>query len=181
MARPAIRFDRIEDLPGQTRVTWRRTRLAIPLAAVAGIAWPPQNWVPGADIDWRLVLLALGAVAVPAGLMVIRRERDRRGRPGTRLGIVWRFMLYGGLLAAGLQILVAVAMVLIGLVASSDVLQGVGATETTLLIYGVAGLPVAILVGVSYALWVGLCAAFIAFVPAPDRVRDRLGLMTDQG
>lgn len=191
MARPAIRFDRIEDLPGQTRVTWRRTRLAIPLAALAGIAWPPliltlliwppQNWVPGADIDWRLVLLALGAVAVPAGLMVIRRERDRRGRPGTRLGIVWRFMLYGGLLAAGLQILVAVAMVLIGLVASSDVLQGVGATETTLLIYGVAGLPVAILVGVSYALWVGLCAAFIAFVPAPDRVRDRLGLMTDQG
>lgn len=190
MARPAIRFDRIEDLPGQTRVTWRRTRLAIPLAALAGIAWPPliltlliwppQNWVPGADIDWRLVLLALGAVAVPAGLMVIRRERNRRGRPGTRLGIVWRFMLYGGLLAAGLQILVAVAMVLIGLVASSDVLQGVGATETTLLIYGVAGLPVAILVGVSYALWVGLCAAFIAFVPAPEKVRDRLGLMSDQ-
>ncbi|MEQ7154965.1 phthalate transporter [Brevundimonas aurifodinae] len=191
MARPAIRFDRIEDLPGQTRVTWRRTRLAIPLAAVAGIAWPPliltlliwppQNWVPGADIDWRLVLLALGAVAVPAGLMIIRRERDRRGRPGTRLGIVWRFMLYGGLLAAGLQILVALGMVVIGLVASSDVVQGMGATETTLLIYGVAGLPVAILVGVSYALWVGLCAAFIAFVPAPDKVRDRLGLMTDQG
>jgi hypothetical protein len=191
MARPAIRFDRIEDLPGQTRVTWRRTRLAIPLAALAGIAWPPliltlliwppQNWVPGADIDWRLVLLALGAVAVPAGLMIIRRERDRRGRPGTRLGIVWRFMLYGGLLAAGLQILVALGMVAIGLVASSDVVQGMGATETTLLIYGVAGLPVAILVGVSYALWVGLCAAFIAFVPAPDRVRDRLGLMTDQG
>lgn len=190
MARPAIRFDRIEDLPGQTRVTWRRTRLAIPLAAVAGIAWPPliltllvwppQNWVPGADIDWRLVLLALGAVAVPAGLAIIRRERDRRGRPGTRLGIVWRFMLYGGLLAAGLQVLVATAMVLIGLVASSDVLQGVGATETTLLIYGVAGLPVAILVGVSYALWVGLCAAFIAFVPAPEKVRDRLGLMSDQ-
>lgn len=190
MARPAIRFDRIEDLPGQTRVTWRRTRLAIPLAALAGIAWPPliltlliwppQNWVPGADIDWRLVLLALGAVAVPAGLTIIRRERDRRGRPGTRLGIVWRFMLYGGLLAAGLQVVVATAMVLIGLVASSDVLQGVGATETTLLIYGVAGLPVAILVGVSYALWVGLCAAFIAFVPAPEKVRDRLGLMSDQ-
>lgn len=187
MARRMPRLDRIEDLPGQTRVTWRQTRAAIPLAALAGIAWPPliltlliwppQNWVPGTDIDWRLVLLALGAVAVPAGLMIIRRERDRRGRPGTRLGIVWRFMLYGGLLAAGLQTLVALLMVIIGLVASGDVLQGIGATETTLLIYGVAGLPVAILVGVSYALWVGLCAAYIAFVPAPAAVRDRLGVM----
>lgn len=191
MAGRMPRFDRIEDLPGQTRVAWRPTRAAIPLAALAGMAWPPliltlliwppQNWVPGADIDWRLVLLALGAVAVPAGLMILRRERDRRGRPGTRLGIVWRFMLYGGLLAAGLQTLVALLMVIIGLVASGDVLQGMGATETTLLIYGVAGLPVAILVGVSYALWAGLCAAFIAFVPAPERVRDRLGMMNNSG
>lgn len=187
MAGRIPRLDRIEDLPGQTRVAWRPTRAAIPLAALAGIGWPPliltmliwppQNWLPGADIDWRLVLLALGAVAVPAGLLIVRRERDRRGRPGTRLGIVWRFMLYGGLLAAGLQTLVAVLMVIVGLVASGDVLQGMGATETTLLIYGVAGLPVAILVGVSYALWAGLCAAFIAFVPAPERVRDRLGVM----
>jgi hypothetical protein len=123
--------------------------------------------------------LALGCIAVPAGLYVIRRERDRRGRPGTRLGIVWRFMLYGGLLAAALQTLVALLMVIIGLVASGDVLQGIGATETTLLIYGVGGLPIAVLVGVSYALWAGLCAAFIAFVPAPDKVRDRLGLMSD--
>jgi hypothetical protein len=189
MARRLPRFDGIEALPGQTRVTWRATRAAIPLAALAGVAWPPliltfliwppRNWVPGADMDWRLVLLALGAMAVPGGLLVIRRERDRRGRPGTRLGIVWRFMLYGGLLAAGLQTLVALLMVIIGLVASGDVLQGVGSTETTLLIYGVAGLPAAILVGVSYALWAGLCAAFIAFVPAPERVRDRLGLMSD--
>lgn len=189
MARRAIRLDSIADLPGQTRVTWRRTRFALPLAALAGVAWPPiiltllvwppENWIPGADIDWRIVLLALGCAAVPAGLYVIRRERDRRGRPGTRLGIVWRFMLYGGLLAAALQTLVALLMVIIGLVASGDVLQGIGATETTLLIYGVGGLPIAVLVGVSYALWAGLCAAFIAFVPAPDKVRDRLGLMSD--
>jgi hypothetical protein len=70
-------------------------------------------------------------------------------------------------------------MVIIGLIASGDVWQGIGATETTLLIYGVGGLPIAVLVGVSYALWAGLCAAFIAFVPAPERVRDRLGLMSD--
>lgn len=185
-----VRFDSVADLPGQTPVIWRRTRLAIPLAALAGMAWPPllltfviwppQNWLPGREIDWRLSVLFIGLIAVPAGLYVIRRERDRRGRPGTRLGIVWRFMLYGGLLAAGLQALLAVGMALWGLIQSGSVAQGFGATETTLLIYGVGGLPVAILVGVSYALWAGLCAAFIAFVPAPAKVRDRLGVMGER-
>ena len=37
----------------------------------------------------------------------------------------------------------------------------------------------AVLVGVSYALWAGLCAAFIAFRPQPE-VRDRLGLMGER-
>ena len=181
------RFDTAADLPGQTPVIWRRTRAAIPLAALAGVmwppliltllVWPPQNWLPGREIDWRLTVLVIGLVAVPAGLFVIRRERDRRGRPGTRLGIVWRFMLYGGLLAAVAQTLLALVMALLGLVEAGGVAQGLGATETTLLIYGVGGLPVAILVGISYALWAGLCAAYIAFVPAPEKVRDRLGMM----
>ena len=48
-----------------------------------------------------------------------------------------------------------------------------------MLIYGVGGLSVAVLVGISYALWAGLCAAFIAFRPQPE-VRDRLGLMGDR-
>ncbi len=181
------RFDSAADLPGQTVVVLRRGRAAAPLAALAGIAWPPliltllvwpaQNWIPGREIDWRLTVLALGLIAVPAGLFVIRRERDRRGRPATRLGVVWRFMLYGGLLAAAAQTLLALLMTLLGLIESGGVAQGFGATETILLIYGVGGLPVAILVGISYALWAGLCAAYIAFVPAPEKVRDRLGMM----
>ena len=57
--------------------------------------------------------------------------------------------------------------------------EAVGGSETSLLIYGVGGLSVAVLVGVSYALWAGLCAAFIAFRPQPE-VRDRLGLMADR-
>jgi len=56
------------------------------------------------------------------------------------------------------------------------VMQALGATETTLLIFGVGGLPIAMIVGVSYALWAGLCAAFIAFEARPA-VKDRLGLM----
>lgn len=181
------RFDTLADLPGQSPVIWRRTRAAIPLAALAGIAWPPliltllfwppQNWMPGREIDWRLTVLFIGLIAVPIGLWSIQRERDRGGRPGTRLGVVWRFMLYGGLLAAAAQTLLAIAMMVFGWISSSDIGQGVGATETNLLIYGVAGLPVAILVGVSYALWAGLCAAFIAFVPAPEKVKDRLGVI----
>ena len=181
------RFDTLADLPGQSPVVWRRTRAAVPLAALAGIAWPPliltllvwppQNWLPGREIDWRLTVLFIGLFAVPTGLWAIQRERDRGGRPGTRLGVVWRFMLYGGLLAAAAQAVLALSMMVWGVIQSGDILQGVGATETTLLIYGVAGLPVAILVGVSYALWAGLCAAFIAFMPAPEKVRDRLGVI----
>ncbi len=183
------RFDTAGDLPGQTPVTWRRGRMAVPLAALAGIAWPPliltlliwppQNWVPGREIDWRLTLLGLAMIAVPAGLFVLGRERDRKGTPGTRLGVVWRFMLYGGLLAAAAQTLLALLMLMLGLFESGGLAQGFGTAETTLLIYGVGGLPLAILVGVSYALWAGLCAAFIAFNRAPEPVKDRLGMMGD--
>jgi hypothetical protein len=185
------RFDSAADLPGQTPVIWRRTRASILLAALAGIAWPPlivtlliwppENWLPGRDIDWRLIVLLLGLLSVPAGLFAIRRERDRRGRPGTRFGIVWRFMLYGGLLAAAAQTGLALLVSVLGLIEAGSIIQGLGATETTLLIYGVGGLPVAILVGVSYALWAGLCAAFLAFAPAPARVRDRLGVLGGLG
>lgn len=181
------RFDSPADLPGQAPVNWRQGRAAVPLAALAGVmwpplvltmlVWPPQNWMPGREMDWRLVLLFIGLLAVPAALVAIRRERERRGRPASRLGVVWRFMLYGGLLAAVGQILVALSVVVFGMTQSSTLGQGIGATETNLLIYGVGGLPLAILVGVSYALWAGLCAAFIAFAPAPAAVKDRLGVI----
>jgi hypothetical protein len=70
----------------------------------------------------------------------------------------------------------AVAMSVMGWFEAGDVMQALGATETTLLIFGVGGLPIAMVVGVSYALWAGLCAAFIAFETRPA-VKDRLGLM----
>ncbi|CAN5328056.1 hypothetical protein BH10PSE2_BH10PSE2_07220 [soil metagenome] len=181
------RFDTPDDMPGQTRVMWRRTPGARAVACLAAAAWPPliltliflppQHWLPGREMDWRLIVLLVCLVAAPVGLWVLSRERDRTGRPGSRLGVVWRFMLYGGLLAAALQVAVALVTVLVGWLASGNVMEAMGSTETVLLIYGVGGLPVAILVGVSYALWAGLCAAFLAFTKAPDRVRDRLGLI----
>lgn len=180
------RLDRIEDLPGLKRVAPRRTTQAFVLAALAAAAWPPllvtlavwppENWASGVDTDWRLVLGAIGLIAAPVGLSLMRRSHARTGRPSTRLGVVCRFMVFGGLLAAAVQTLIALVMSLLSLIASQSLTQGLGALETTLLIFGVAGLPLAVLVGVSYALWAGLCAAFIAFAPAPV-VKDRMGLM----
>lgn len=181
------RFDTPEDLPGREPVTWRRSGAAPALAALAGAAWPPlivtllfwppHNWQPGLDMDWRLVLFLLGLIAVPTGVWALRRERERTGRPDSRLGVVWRFMLYGGLTAAILQTAVTLIIVILSWFEAGDFIQAIGATETKLLIYGVGGLPIAIIVGVSYALWAGLCVAFIAFMPRPPAVKDRLGLM----
>ena len=178
-----------EDFPGQQRVAWRREPHRIALAALAGafwppipitlMIWPPNNWLPSLEIDLRLVALVIGLLAVPGGLWLLARERDRTGRPSTRLGVVWRFMFYGGLLAAGLQALFALALCVLGWFEAGGIAQAAGATETTLLIYGVGLLPVAVMVGVSYALWAGLCAAFIAFMPQPE-VRDRLGVLGER-
>lgn len=181
-----LSFERPEDLPGQTRVVWRRTPGARIIAGAAAVAWPPliltffvwppKNWLPGGETDWRLIVLVIGLIAAPLSLWLLGRERERTGRPGSRLGIVWRYMLYGGLLAAALEVLFAVIAMAIGWLQSGSFLEGLGSTETVLLIYGVGGLPVAILLGVSYALWAGLCVAFLAFETQPE-VKDRLGLI----
>jgi hypothetical protein len=76
-------------------------------------------------------------------------------------------MLFGGLTAALVQVVVSLAMVVMGWLEAGDLMQGLGAAETTLLIFGVGGLPIAMIVGVSYALWAGLCVAFIAFEARP--------------
>jgi hypothetical protein len=180
------RFETYSDLPGQTTIHSRPTPLYPILASLAGAAWPPllltlPFWPPhalgpGRDVDWRLVVLFIGLIAVPLGLWRIVTERRRSGRPGTRLGVVWRFMLFGGLVAAVLQVVVVLGMVATGWLEAGDFMQALGASETTLLIFGVGGLPIAMIVGVSYALWAGLCAAFIAFEARPA-VKDRLGLM----
>jgi hypothetical protein len=181
-----LSFDRPEDLPGQTRVVWRRAPGVRFLAGLAAVAWPPliltlpflppQNWMPGSEMDWRLIVLIIGAIAAPISFWLLERERNRTGRPGSRLGIIWRFMLYGGLLAAALEVVMALVSMAVGWFQSGSFMEALGYTETVLLIYGVGGLPVAILLGVSYALWAGLCVAFLAFEAQPE-VKDRLGLM----
>jgi hypothetical protein len=89
-------------------------------------------------------------------------------------------MFYGGLLATAVGAVVALGLLIAQWVSAEGIGQAAGSTASTLLIFGVGGLPIAVLVGVSYALWAGLCAAFVAFMPQPE-VRDRLGVMGDRG
>lgn len=179
---------RFDDLPGLKRVAPRRSARANILASLAAAAWPPilltlpiwppTNWASGVDTDWRLVLLLVGLVAAPIGIWLLNRIHDRTGRPSTRLGVVFRILIFGGLLAAALQTLMAVVLTTIAVMASSNFGQALGAAETTLLIFGVAGLPMATLVGLSYSLWAGLCIAFIGYRAAPV-VRNRMGVMPE--
>ncbi|SFS31806.1 phthalate transporter [Brevundimonas viscosa] len=182
------RLETPEDFPGQQRVVWRREPQRLVLAAIAGalwppmvltlLIWPPKNWLPGLEMDWRLTVLIVGAVGTPVGLWLLARERERNGRPSTRLGVVWRFMFYGGLLAAALGAMLALVHAVQQWLSAASLGEGLGGSETSLLIYGVGGLPFAVLIGVAYALWAGLCVAFIAFAPQPE-VRNRLGVMRD--
>jgi hypothetical protein len=44
-------------------------------------------------------------------------------------------------------------------------LSALGGIESTLFLFGVAGLPFALMVGVSYALWAGVMVSTITFAP----------------
>ena len=184
------RLERPEDFPGQQRVAWRRepqrTVLAVVLAVlwpplwVTLAIWPPRNWVPGLEMDWRLQAITLGLLAVPAILWLLARETRRSGRPATRLGVVWRFMFYGGLLAVILAALFAFGQVIQQWLDAANLGEGVGGSETTLLIYGVGGPPFPVVMGGAHAPGGGLCGGFVAFSPQPE-VRDRLGVMGRDG
>ena len=177
---------RFDDLPGLKPVAPRRSAQANIVASLTAAAWPPvlltlpiwppTNWASGVDTDWRLVLLLVGLIAAPTGIWILRRIHDRRGLAPTRLGVILRFLVFGGLLSAALQTLIALVLTGMAIVASSGIAQAIGAAETTLLIFGVGGLPLATLVGLSYALWAGVCVAFIGYRSAPT-VRNRMGVM----
>lgn len=176
-------------LPGLKRVAPRRGAGALVPAALAAAAWPPviltlfiwppENWWSGVDTDWRLVMLAVGLIAAPVGLWLLLDSHGKTGRPSTRLGVACRFTVFGGLLAAAMQTIMAVVMAGLAGAASQSLVQGLGAIETALLIYGVGGLPLAVMMGVSYALWGGLCVAYLGFVPAPV-VTNRMGVLSER-
>ena len=181
-------------IPGSAPVLWRESPLLwAPVSWLAALAWPPliltlflfptqDLWV-GLDMDWRLLSLIVAAAATPAAIELIRRERAATGRPSSRLGIIWRFTLYGAVLAVALQLIATLILLIYGWTRASGVAQGLGVAETTFLIYGVGLLPLTAAVGAAYAAWAGLMVAVIAFAPAPPPLRAPshiLGLTEDE-
>lgn len=177
------RYSKLERWLGAEKVVPRRTpqaRIAASLLAAAWppiivtlFVWPPHNWFSGLDTDWRVVLLVVGLIASPIGLLRLENARRPNDLPWTRRAVVARYVIYGGVLATLLQILIALALSVLAAMAGQSIVQGIGAIETVLLIFGVAGIPVAIMVGISYALWGGVCVAYLGYKKAPPPIRHR--------
>lgn len=169
-------------LPGTAPIQWRESPwIWVPAAWLAAVCWPPvlitliffppQAFTFGLDMDWRLLGLVCAAVGTAAGLWLLRLEWVRSHRPATRLGVLWRFTLFGAVFAVALQILLVVALIVGGWLRVSGPAQGLGVAETTFFIYGVGLLPVTALVGAAFAGWAGLMVGLIAFATRPESLR----------
>ena len=178
-------------LPGSARIRWRETPfLWAPIAWLAALAWPPllitfalyppQSLGLAIDGDWRLLTLAGAVLGVTGALELIRREWARGRRPSTRLGVIWRFVLYGAVLAVVLQLLLTLALMVMGWMHVTGLPQGLGVAEATFLVYGVLMLPLSAFVGAAYAVWAGLMVALIAFAPTPPPMRPPAHLLGDE-
>lgn len=179
---PAARSSVLDRFPGGEIVVPRRTPQARIIASLFAAAWPPvlatlfiwppHNWMSGLDTDWRIVLLVVGLIAAPLGLLRLEKAKRPNDAPWTRRAVVARYVIYGGVLAAALQIVIALALSAAYGFKGEGFVQALGTIETVLMIYGVGGVPVALMVGISYALWGGICVAYIAYKKAPAPIRS---------
>ncbi|HEY0052105.1 MAG TPA: phthalate transporter [Caulobacteraceae bacterium] len=186
-----MRGERTVKRIASTTVSWRRRpHLFVPLAWLAAIAWPPlvlslipfapQRWTLGYGADWRFYAMGVGGLVTALSLWLIHRERLRAGRPATRLGVVWRIVLFGAVAAVAVELIAALALTVFGWNLAGPIGQQLAKGETTFLLYGVILLPFVMAVGVSFAVWAGLAVAFIAFAATPPPVKPRLGLLADE-
>lgn len=164
----------LRDPPGVwVTLAWITAVLWPPLP-ITLIVWPSQRTATAMLRDWRFTALAAGAIGVALILWLIDKERLREGAPRTRLGIIVRFVAYGFMFSLLAAVTVAIVIALFALLGQGDVYQRLGEMKTAL-IMGLASLPLALIVGVSYALWSGLAASIVAFVPrSPVRLRHAL-------
>lgn len=144
--------------------------VAWPAIVLTLIFLPPTREAGGILNDWRLKALIAAAIAVPAIMYLIRGEREREGGPSSRLGIMARFLLFGFIFSLAALILVVLGFSVVSAFGNEGFLSALGGIESTLFLFGVAGLPVALMMGVSYALWAGLMVALISFSAPQPRV-----------
>lgn len=166
---------------GTARVEWRESpALWGFLGWLAAVLWPPLPftwilWPPSAEAggfqhDWRLVVAIVGAIGVGLAMRAIARERRRDGSPKTRFGVIARFVALGFLYSLAAAAIVAVVSALLGLLSPGDAFRRVGDMKTAFLV-GIATLPLALVLGTSYAIWAGFVVSLISFSPRPQSVR----------
>lgn len=178
-------------LPGTASIHWRESPfLWVPVAWAASLAWPPiivtlllfppQAFSFGLDMDWRLLGLICVALGAGIGLWLLQREWRRSRTPTTRLGVIWRFTLFGAVLAVAAQLILVIVLLVGGWLRVTGLAQGVGVAETTFFIYGVGLLPVTALVGAAFASWAGLMVSLIAFTRVPEPMRTPYHILKSQ-
>lgn len=154
-------------------LAWLAAVLWPPLPVTLAL-WPSQHTAQAVLRDWRFPTLAAGAIGVTLILWLIDKERVREGAPRTRLGVIIRFIGYGFIFSLLAAVAIAILIALFALLGQGDVYQRLGEMKTALII-GLASMPLALIVGVSYALWSGIAASIVAFVPrSPVRLRHAL-------
>jgi hypothetical protein len=162
-------------------VAWRQpVGLYTFLGWLAAVAWPavvgtllvfpPTQEAGGLVHDWRLKALIAAGVAIAAILWLVKGEREREGGPSSRLGILARFLLFGFIFSLAALILVVLGFAVMSAFGNEGFLPALGGIESTLFLFGVAGLPFALMVGSSYARWAGAMVSLICFTPPPPRV-----------
>lgn len=155
---------------------------------LAAVAWPPivgtliflapTREAGGLLNDWRLKALIAAGIAVAAIMYLVRGEREREGGPSSRLGIMARFLLFGFIFSLAALILVVLGFSVFSAFGNEGFLPALGGIESTLFLFGVAGLPFALMVGISYALWAGAMVALISFAsPQPTVPKTRVSAM----
>lgn len=178
-------------LPGTAVIEWRESPyLWAPVAWLASLAWPPiiitlllfppQAFSFGLDMDWRLLGMIGVALGSAAGLWLLQREWIKTRTPTTRLGVIWRFTVFGAVIAVSLQLLLVLILLIGGWLRVTGLAQGVGVAETTFFIYGVGLLPVTALVGAAFASWAGLMVSLIAFTRRPEPMRTPFHILSGQ-
>jgi hypothetical protein len=104
--------------------------------------------------------------------MLIDRERQRSRTPGTRFGVLVRFVALGFIASVIAAALGDVALAVVALFSAGDALRRVDEAKETI-VTGIAVMPIALVLGVSYSVWAGLVTAFIAFGKPRVSVRPR--------
>ncbi len=174
---------------GTAKVDWRGPApLWIALAWLLSVFWPPlpvtlffwpsNNTGLETIRDPRAVALVIGAVAVTLIYRFIERERRRRRTPNSRFGVIVRFVAFGFIATVLAAAAGAVAMAVIAMFSPGDALRRVDVAKETL-VTGIAIMPIAVLLGVSYSVWAGLMTSLIAFGAPRPSARPRHIMMDE--